>query len=197
MKRMSYCVLTNINLYAVLFVVRKNVGCLNVFCGRIYEIGAASFVSAATETQTHTKFSQDTTSFLFAFLFYLFIYFFIFLIYVFSLRFLSLCSNVRSVQIFMSTSESGSLNTVIISDTRSLSVFRYQWGDLCWSVPSGTVIIRTTLVKKTFINLRLKPEIKGFVIFQNILVLINTSVKNSNFVLWFILSASMGFQQTR
>jgi len=88
-----------------------------------------------------------------------------------------LLKHVWSVQVFMYTSESGLLNTVIISGTRSLSIFRCQWGDLCWSVSSDTVKIRTTLVKQTFINSRLKSEIKGFVIFQNTLVLINTSVK--------------------
>jgi hypothetical protein len=52
-------------------------------------------------------------------------------------------------------------------------------------------------VKKTFINPRFKSEIKGFVIFQNTLVLMNTSVKHSNIDLRFIPSASMGFQQKR
>lgn len=141
------------------------------------------------------NFPKVTTSFLFTFLFYLFIFYF--LIYVFRLRFLGLCWNVWSVQVFKCTSESGLLNTAVISDNRSLSICRCQWGDLCLSVSSSTVIIRTTLVKKTFINSRFKSEIKGFVIFQKTLVLINTSVKNSNFDLRFIPSASVGFQQTR
>jgi hypothetical protein len=50
MKRMSYFVLTNINIYAVIFMVSKNAGRINIFCRRIHEIGAASFVGAATET---------------------------------------------------------------------------------------------------------------------------------------------------